>query len=185
LTDRIALITGNEGKAREYAALLGIEVAAVRADLTEVQALDVGTVAARKAGDAYARLGMPVLVDDTGLSLAAWNGLPGALVSWFLEAVGTDGILAMAAGLNDRRAAATTALGFADGDGVRVFRGTLSGTLTRERRGEGGFGYDSIFMPDGHDQTFAEMTSDQKNLISHRRLAVDDLRSGLGMAAAQ
>ncbi|ONI92796.1 non-canonical purine NTP pyrophosphatase [Saccharothrix sp. ALI-22-I] len=182
MIDRIALITGNEGKAREYATLLGIDVAAVREDLIEIQDLDVVKVVQRKAQDAYSKLRGPVLVDNTGLSLTAWNGLPGALVAWFLSSVGVQGILDMAAGVEDRSTTVTTALGYADADGVRVFTGTLSGVLTTERRGDGGFGYDSIFVPDGGDLTFAEMSSEQKNAISHRRLAVEELRRGLGIS---
>ena len=121
MPDRIALITGNAGKAAEYAAMLGIDVTPAKAELTEVQSLDVAVVAARKAADAYAQLGEPVLVDDTGLTVHDWNGLPGALVAWFLDTVGAQGILAMAAGLTDRRATVSTALGYADADGVQVF----------------------------------------------------------------
>jgi XTP/dITP diphosphohydrolase len=135
MLDRIALITGNAGKAAEYAAMLGIEVTPAKAELTEIQSLDVADVAARKAADAYAQLGEPVLVDDTGLTVHAWNGLPGALVAWFLDTVGPQGILAMAAGLTDRRATVSTALGYASADGVRVFRGTVNGTLATEPRG--------------------------------------------------
>jgi XTP/dITP diphosphohydrolase len=65
MLDRITLIAGNAGKAAEYAAILGIEVTPAKAELTEVQFLDVATVAARKAADAYAQLREPVLVDDT------------------------------------------------------------------------------------------------------------------------
>jgi non-canonical purine NTP pyrophosphatase (RdgB/HAM1 family) len=180
--DRISLITGNEGKAREYATLLGIEVSAVREELIEIQSLDVVEVVKRKIQDAYSKLQGPVLVDDTGLVLNAWNGLPGALVAWFLSSVGAQGILDMAAGVTDRSATVTTALGYADANGVRVFTGILQGTLTTERRGDGGFGYDSIFVPAGSDLTFAEMSSKQKNAISHRRLAVEELRKGLGIS---
>jgi len=176
------LITGNEGKAREYEGLLGIEVTAVKEDLVEIQELDVVKVVERKAQDAYVRLRRPVLVDDSGLTLAEWNGLPGALVAWFLEAVGPEGILRMAAGANDRRATVTTALGYADNAGVRVFTGTLNGALATELRGQSGFGYDSIFIPEGHDRTFAEMASLEKNEISHRRLAVDELRKWLNFS---
>jgi XTP/dITP diphosphohydrolase len=179
--DRIALITGNEGKAREYATLLGIEVSAVKEDLIEIQTLDVVDVVTKKVQDAYSKLHSPVLVDDTGLTLNAWNGLPGALVAWFLNSVGAQGILDMAAGMTDRAATVTTALGYADENGVRVFIGTLQGSLTTERRGDGGFGYDSIFVPAGSDLTFAEMSSEKKNEISHRRLAVEQLREGLGI----
>ena len=93
MLDRITLITGNAGKAAEFAAMLGIEVTPAKAELTEVQSLDVAAVAARKAADAYARLRQPVLVDDTGLTIHAWNGLPGALAAWFIDTVGPQGIL--------------------------------------------------------------------------------------------
>jgi XTP/dITP diphosphohydrolase len=184
MPDRITLITGNAGKAAEYAAMLGIEVTSARAELTEVQSLDVAHVAARKAADAYAQLGEPVLVDDTGLSIQAWNGLPGALVAWFIDTVGPHGILAMAGELADRRATVTTALGYADATGVRVFEGNVHGSLATEPRGSSGFGYDPIFIPDsdpGH-RTYAQMTSEEKNKISHRRLAVEAMRNGLGLA---
>jgi non-canonical purine NTP pyrophosphatase (RdgB/HAM1 family) len=185
MLDRIALITGNAGKAAEYAVMLGIDVTPAQAELTEVQSLDVAVVAARKAADAYAQLGEPALVDDTGLTVHAWNGLPGALVAWFLDTVGAQGILDMAAGLTDRRATVTTALGYADADadGVQVFTGTVNGILATEPRGTSGFGYDAIFIPDtdpGH-RTYAQMTSEEKNKISHRRRAVEAMRTGLGL----
>jgi non-canonical purine NTP pyrophosphatase (RdgB/HAM1 family) len=183
MLDRIALITGNAGKAAEYAAMLGIEVTPAKADLTEVQSLDVAIVAARKATDAYAQLGEPVLVDDTGLTIHAWNGLPGALVAWFLDTIGPQGILDMAAGLTDRRATVTTALGYADTTGAQVFTGTVNGTLATEPRGTSGFGYDPIFIPDNDSshRTYAQMTSEEKNTISHRRRAVVAMRNGLGL----
>ncbi|CUU59743.1 non-canonical purine NTP pyrophosphatase, RdgB/HAM1 family [Parafrankia irregularis] len=71
---------------------------------------------------------------------------------------------------------ATTALGYADATGVRVFIGTVHGTLTTEPRGSGGFGYDTIFVPSGSTLTFAEMPSEEKNATSNRRLAADALR---------
>ncbi|MCK9903587.1 non-canonical purine NTP pyrophosphatase [Parafrankia colletiae] len=184
MIDPVTLITGNAGKAREYASLLGVEVSATRADLIEIQSLDVAAVVERKAEDAYAKLRSPVLVDDTGLALHAWNGLPGALVAWFLTTVGDQGLLDMAADLTDRRATATTALGYCDATGVRVFTGTVHGVLTTQRRGSGGFGYDAVFAPAGSTLTFAEMSDAEKNAISHRRLAVDALRKDLGLCGS-
>jgi non-canonical purine NTP pyrophosphatase (RdgB/HAM1 family) len=183
MLDRIALITGNAGKAAEYAAMLGIDVTPAKAELTEVQSLDVAVVAARKVSDAYAQLGEPVLVDDTGLTVQAWNGLPGALVAWFLDSVGAQGILDMAAELTDRRATVTTALGYADADGVQLFTGTVNGSLATRPRGTSGFGYDAIFIPDTDPshRTYAQMTSEEKNKISHRRRAVEAMRTGLGL----
>ena len=181
MLDRISLVTGNAGKAAEYAAMLGIEVTPVKAELTEIQSLDVAYVAAGKAADAFAQIGEPVLVDDTGLSIHAWNGLPGALVVWFLDTVGLQGILDMAQGLTDRRATATVALGYADAGGVRVFQGTVNGSLATEPCGISGFGYDPIFIPCTDTRTYAQMTTEEKNMISHRRRAVDAMRAELGL----
>ena len=138
----------------------------------------------RKAADAYAQLGQPVLVDDTGLAVHAWNGLPGAPVTWFLGSVGPQSILVMAAGLSDRRAAVTTALGFATADGVQVFQATVPGTLAPEPRGSFGFGYDPIFIPgnDPAQRTYAQLPAEEKNRVSHRRRAVDVMRAELGLA---
>jgi XTP/dITP diphosphohydrolase len=181
MLDRITLITGNAGKAAEYAAMLGIAVTPAKAELTEVQAIDVARVAARKAADAYPQLGEPVLVDDTGLTIHEWNGLPGALVAWFIDTVGPQGILDMAAGLTDRRATVTTALGYADATGVQVFQGAIHGALATDLIGSSGFGYDPIFIPDSDHRTYAQMTSEEKNKISHRRRAVEAMRAGLGL----
>ncbi|OAA20794.1 non-canonical purine NTP pyrophosphatase, RdgB/HAM1 family, partial [Frankia sp. EI5c] len=79
-----------------------------------------------------------------------------------MDSVGLQGLLAMAAGVADRSATATTALGYADATGVRVFTGTVRGTLTTEPRGSGGFGYDTIFVPAGSALTLAEMSSEEK-----------------------
>ncbi|MEV5704787.1 non-canonical purine NTP pyrophosphatase [Actinoallomurus sp. NPDC052274] len=87
----------------------------------------------------------------------------------------------MAAGVSNRRAAATTAIGYADETGVQVVTKTVNGTLTTELRGTNGFGYDPIFVPHGHHRTYAEMSSEEKNAVSHRRLAVDELRKALNV----
>ena len=111
------------------------------------------------------------------------RSLPTRASAWFLDTVGAQGILNMAAGLTDRRATVTTALGYADADGVQVFAGTVNGTLATEPRGTSGFGYDAIFIPDtdpGH-RTYAQMTNEEKNKISHRRRAVETMRTGLGL----
>ena len=81
------------------------------------------------------------------------------------------------------RATVVTALGYADATGVRVFQGTVDGSLATEPRGTSGFGYDAIFIPgsDGSHRTYAQMTSEEKNKISHRRRAVEAMRDGLGL----
>jgi XTP/dITP diphosphohydrolase len=113
-------VTSNPNKAREAAEILGIELVNVDLDLPELQALDVAQVAANKAATAREALGFPdspVLVEDSGLLVEAWNGLPGALTKWFLRSVGNEGLLRMLAGEEDRAARAVCAVAVAATDG--------------------------------------------------------------------
>ena len=174
IPSRIA--TTSADKHREFEAILGVPLERLDLDLLEPQELDVAAVVRVKAADAYARVGYPVLVEDTGLEVLAWNGLPGALIKWFMETVGRDGLLRMLASERDRRAVARTAIGFADGTDVHVVVGVCSGSIASRVRGEGGFGWDPIFIPDVADQSFAEMSSEQENMVSHRRRALEALR---------
>ncbi len=151
----------------------------VSLDLPEFQELDVTKVAERKAAMAFAELRRPVMVDDSGLVIAAWNGLPGALVSWFLDSVGNVGLIRMMAGWPDRSAQVVTAIGYCDEGGTQVFVGTVEGKIAPEEAGSNGFGYDPIFIPGGHDQTFAQLSDDEKDAISMRRRALDKARSAL------
>lgn len=176
---RICLITGNPGKIKEFSALLGFPLDHEKLDLIEIQALDVKEIAAFKVEQAYKVLKRPVMIDDTGFSVREWHGLPGALITWFLKTVGPEGIIKMAAGLTDRTVDVTTVIGFADESGVQVFSGTVRGKIPPEPRGSGGFGYDSIFIPDGSELTYAEMSMEEKNKVSMRRFAVDDMKSKL------
>jgi XTP/dITP diphosphohydrolase len=178
---RAVFVTTNEHKRREVEAILGIELERAAPDVPEVQALDFAEVAARKAIDAYEALGAPprpVLVEDSGLVIWAWNGLPGALTKWFLSSVGYGGILRMLRG-EDRRARAVCAVAGADNRGqVRVFQGEVRGEISPEPRGEGGFGWDPIFVPEGCELTYAQM-GEAKNEDSHRARAFRQVRGWL------
>ncbi|HET6355407.1 RdgB/HAM1 family non-canonical purine NTP pyrophosphatase [Streptomyces sp.] len=175
----IALVTKNAGKAREFERILGVKIQPVSMALPELQELDVVKVAERKAALAFAELNRPVLVDDSGLVINAWNGLPGALVSWFLDSVGNAGIIRMMAGWPDRSARVVTAIGYCDEGGTAVFEGAVTGHIASEEAGTNGFGYDPIFIPAGCDRTFAQLTDEEKDSISMRRRALDKARSAL------
>jgi non-canonical purine NTP pyrophosphatase (RdgB/HAM1 family) len=179
IPEDMCMITGNAGKAAEFASMLGVNVRHQTLDIFEIQALDVAVVVRSKAEQAYAKLRKPVLTDDSCMIIDAWNGLPGALTSWFLDAVGTSGILRMAASINNRSARAITALGYADATGVRVFVGEVKGRLAEVERGTAGFGYDSIFIPENSDRTFAELSVAEKRGLSMRQRAVDAFLSAI------
>lgn len=173
----ITLITGNAGKAEEFSRLLGTQVLHEKIPLPELQATDVAVVANAKAEAAYLALQRPVFVDDTGLYISAWNNLPGALIAWFLDNVGNDGLIRMLSTWEDRSAKVITALGYCDEMGSRVFTGEVNGVIALEPIGENGFGYDPIFIPDGQHKTFAEMTATEKDAVSMRAIAAATMKS--------
>jgi non-canonical purine NTP pyrophosphatase (RdgB/HAM1 family) len=169
------LVTESQAKVEEFSRLLGRKVLHARVDLLEIQSLSPAEVAARKVRDAYEKLGnVPVLVEDTGLSIDAWSGLPGALIKWFLKSVGPAGICEMLKPFSSTRATAETAIAVCDGE-VHVFSGRVGGSIAAKPLGERGFGWDSIFIPEGATRTFSQMEPQEKDTYSMRRLALEQL----------
>jgi XTP/dITP diphosphohydrolase len=181
--DEFVFVTSNAGKAREASRRLGREVRARRCDLHEIQSLSFDEVVRRKALDAASALGLPVLVDDSGLVFPAWNGYPGPLTRWTLEALGLDGLARLGDLVPGRRVEAIAALALArPGDGltdVIVVFGKVEGTLATSPRGTAGFGFDPLFIPNGEELSWGEMSAEEKDLRSHRSLAFAALRARL------
>jgi non-canonical purine NTP pyrophosphatase (RdgB/HAM1 family) len=173
----LTFITSSPQKLAEVERLLGRPLRQAALPLEEIQAIALEPVIAHKARQAYGLVGSPVLVEDTGLSFAAWNGLPGALVKWFLTALGPEGMCKLLRDETNRAATAATLFGYYDGALYRVFSGAVSGLVPQTPRGTAGFGWDAIFQPLGSTRTFAEMTPEEKDRFSMRRRAVDELRA--------
>ena len=132
-----------------------------------------------KAREGVHYTGLPTVADDSGLAVDALNGMPGIFSARWSGKHGDDQanldlLLAQVADVPDERLGAAfvcaAALVLPDGT-EHVTEGRLAGRLIRASRGEGGFGYDPIFLPTGHDRTTAELTPEEKDLISHRGLA--------------
>ncbi len=172
-------VSSNAGKVREIEAILGFPIEQLDLDLPEIQALDVALVARDKALKAHAAAGRTVFVEDTGLYLDHLGGLPGALVRWFLATIGPQGICDLLPEGADRSATARTAIALCDGGTVELLIGETSGTITSAPRGGGGFGWDAVFVPEGAEKTFAEMSQSKRDKFSMRRKAVDLLRERL------
>ncbi len=169
--------TGNDNKLREAQEILGIPlIKADVGDLDEIQTVSVEELIRHKAHGAYVIAGEPVMVEDTGLAFLSWNGLPGALIKWFLKSVDNDWILKMLEKFSDRRAEAICYVASYDWKEYQIAYGIVNGTISTECRWENGFGWDKIFIPDGSDKTFAEMSSDEKNMFSMRRKAFEGFR---------
>lgn len=173
-------VTGNPGKLAEAERLCGVEIQAADIDLPEIQSLDIEEVLRAKATEAFQRLRQPVVVDETALELAAFNGFPGVLIKWMLQSLGAEGLARSARDLGDPRASAKCGLLYRSEDRELFAQGVTNGQLVVPPRGEGGFGWDSVFQPDGHDLTYAELSGPAKDSISHRGLAWRNLKARLG-----
>jgi len=173
---KLTVVTSNAGKAREVAAYFAgvLEVEHVPLECPEFRHADVGEIARGKAEFAYRTLARPLIVDDTGLFIDALRGFPGSYAAYVQETIGKAGILKLMEGVADRSARFETAIAFAGPEGIRIFRGILSGTIVAPR-GEEGFGYDPIFSYEG--QTLAEMPLAEKSRVSHRARALEAFRA--------
>ena len=170
----LLLVTARPEKAQE-ARRLGFDVSQHAMELPEIQALDPGEIVESKARAAFARVGRPVLVEDSGLAIAAWRGFPGALVKWMEATAGLDGIARMLDAFPDRSATAVCVVACFDGERLEEGRGEIRGTIAAAPHGSGGFGWDRLFVPEGDTRTFAEMPPEEKDRVSHRRRAWEAL----------
>jgi XTP/dITP diphosphohydrolase len=187
--DRLLIATHNKGKLEEMAHLLkpfGVSVVgAAEMDLPEPEETEdtfVGN-ARIKAHAAAKATGLPALSDDSGITIDALDGAPGVYTAdWAETGNGRDFMMAMTRAHDELEAKnaphprtaqfrCTLVLAWPDGHD-EVFEGVAPGHLIWPIRGEAGFGYDPMFIPDGFDVTFAEMDRWEKNKISHRANAV-------------
>ncbi len=176
------LVTGNRNKLMEAERILGAKLECEPLDLPEIQSLDILEVLRAKGEEAYRRLRRPLVVEETGLDLVVMGGFPGPLVKWMLEAVGPIGIARTAHALGDPRAAARCALIYMDGETERIAEGETRGELVLEPRGEG-FGFASVFVPEGSHRTYAELAPGVKDRFGHRGLAWRNLKQALDNTA--
>ncbi len=168
-------ITGNKGKLAEVQAVLP-DVKALDIDLPEIQSLDAHEIIKAKLGEAQKHQTGEFIVEDNSLYLEGIKGLPGPLIKWFLKTVGNDGLYKMAEAFGNLNAEARVVIGYSNATGeISFFEGSTKGKIVYPR-GENGFGWDPIFQPEGYDKTFAELTPEEKNTFSMRRIAIEKLK---------
>jgi non-canonical purine NTP pyrophosphatase (RdgB/HAM1 family) len=178
------LVTGNQNKAIEFEKLIDIKELRFDSrsfDLIEIQSMSLEEVGFQKTATALEFLKGAtefdaVLTDDTGLFCDGLNGLPGPFIKLFLDTIGTRGLVDMVSDKSLKsKAVCLLTLGIVKTGAIIQFKGEVSGRLVNER-GDSGFGWDTIFLPDGYDTTYGEMSLEEKNRISHRTLASKKLR---------
>ena len=181
-------ITSSKNKFVEARAILG-DIEQLDIDLPEIQDIDSKNIIRAKllealkhkrGGLASSQLGRSgLIVEDTSLHFNCLNGLPGPLIKWFLGALKNDGLFKIVERFGDDRVEAKTIIGYAQNEKeIYFFEGSARGRIVAPR-GETNFGWDPIFLPDGYDKTFAEMSREEKNKISMRRLALNKLKKFL------
>ncbi len=183
---KVFLVSRNEGKIREFRELgvrECVDVVPVSVDKVEIQSDDLTQIALYSAAQASLHLRNELFfVEDAGLYIKPLKGFPGPFSSYVYRTIGVSGVLKLLSGFSERSAYFESVIVLHQPtQGFRVFRGFVTGTISLEARGSGGFGFDPIFIPEGHEKTFAEMDLETKNSLSHRgkafRAMVDWLRT--------
>jgi len=176
---KLLFATSNENKIKEASEILGIEVIGKEIDLPEIQAIDVKKIIEKKAREAYNEVKEPIIVEDTGLYIESLNGFPGALIKWMLKSIDNQGICDLIKHKDNKNAYAETCVGYFDGSQLQIFSGRINGKIASTVKGETGFGWDPIFIPENYDRSFAEMNDEEKNKISMRKIAFSKLKEFL------
>ena len=184
---KLVFATNNAHKLEEVAAILGDQVELLSLNDISCQT-DIPETAETLEGNAllkssyiYKNYHLDCFADDTGLEVEALNGAPGVYSARYAGGEGHDAqanmlkLLHELEGKENRKAQFRTAISLILDGKEYFFEGVIKGEIIKEKRGDSGFGYDPVFMPEGYDRTFAELGNDIKNQISHRALAVQKL----------
>ena len=182
----LCFATNNNNKTEEIRALLGpffllknLKDIGCAEELPETQPTIEGN-ARQKAQYVFDNYGIACFADDTGLEVEALNGEPGVYSARYAGNQRSDRnnislLLSRLEKSNNRKARFKTVISWVENGLTESFEGLVYGTIIDSLRGSNGFGYDPVFVPDGFDKTFAEMELAEKNLISHRAIAVKKL----------
>ena len=178
----LRFVSRNEFKINEAKRILeplGITLVPFEYTIEELQTEDAESLVRDKAIKAFKQVGHPLFVEHTGLYLDYLNGFPGGLTQIFWDKLQADKFAELFGAVPEKsRVVAKTVIGYVNGRKVEYFRGEVTGTVAPEPRGNRDFQWDCVFIPDGHDRTFAELEAG-KDEISMRRRALDSFMSSL------
>jgi XTP/dITP diphosphohydrolase len=187
---QICFATHNQNKVQELRQLVGekLEIISLRdlgvADEIEETGATLKENALLKARYVFDNYAVACFADDSGLEVDALNGAPGVFSGRFAGVPGNDEknidkLLELLVNQANKQARFRTVIALVKDDEQVFFEGVVEGIIIDQRRGRNGFGYDAVFLPNRFDRTFAEMGMEEKNLISHRALAVQKLTNFL------
>lgn len=167
-SDKLILVSSNPNKGIEAERILGVPLLRVSIVLPEIQAATVEDITRYKMEVARTKGYQRLIVEDVSLGFDELGNFPGPYVKWLLEAAGGKGLAAIAYALNNRAARAQCCVAYWNGTEGKLFTGECRGEILVEPRGAQHFGWDAWFQPRASKKTFAEMTDDEKDGLSHR-----------------
>lgn len=172
-------ISGNPGKVAQVQAYLDYPFSHQKLDLTEIQSLDLEEIVQHKATEAYRQIKTPVLIEDTSLTFHALGKLPGTLIKWFLNEMGTTKLSQLLDSFADRKATAQVCFGLYDGKTLKTFTAAIEGSIAPQPRGNLDFGWGPLFIPQGEEKTWGEMNQEEQRPSAIRRIALEKLATYL------
>ena len=187
---KLIFATNNAHKLEEVGAIIGsslhlvtLREAGIAEDIPENEPTIEGNALA-KARYVWEKTGCDCFADDTGLEVDALGGAPGVHSARYATdghdfAANREKLLRELEGVENRKARFRTVVALIEGGVEHCFEGIVEGEITTSEIGEGGFGYDCLFRPEGYERTFAELAPEEKNAISHRGRAVAKLSEWL------
>ena len=159
-------ITSNRHKYEEIQKLTSVTIEQKNLDYPEIQTDTLEAVAEYGIEYCYSQLKAPCFVEDSGLFIEVLSGFPGVYSNYVFRTLGCKKVAALLG--DNRKAYFKSVIAYRDRSGTSFFTGEIHGTITETVRGKKGFGFDPIFIPEGEDRTFAQMSTEEKNLYSHR-----------------
>jgi XTP/dITP diphosphohydrolase len=166
--------TSNQGKLDEVKARLSkVDVRRLDLHYPEVQASSIVEVVEYGLQWISERTDKDVMIEDSGLFIDYLKGFPGVFSSYVYKSIGCEGVLDLMRGVEGREAQFRSCIGLLLDGNKKILEGECRGVIAMEAKGHQGFGFDPIFIPDGHSATFAEMELSAKNEISHRGNSLD------------
>ena len=162
-------------EARKVLAEHKIAVGMLRVKTLEIQSESLKEIAETSVLQAFEKCHLPIIVEDAGLFIDALNGFPGPYAAYVYRTIGNRGLLKLMADNEDRKAKFQSVVAYysAELKSPICFKGEVKGEVIRkEKKGKSGFGFDPIFKPEDSNETFAEMTTVEKNKYSHRAHAL-------------
>jgi XTP/dITP diphosphohydrolase len=178
---KIYFITSNSGKVLEVKnKLIDLDLTVIQKNLgyPEIQSKSLKDVAKFGVQHVQKRLKFPFILEDAGLFIEGLGGFPGVFSAYVFHTIGCDGILKLMKGMEGKDRKAIFRSVFAYAEPVKkpiLFVGECHGTISENMRGRNGFGYDPIFIPGDGNKTFGEMSTSEKNKLSHRGKSLEKL----------